>query len=95
VAKARLQRSGLRYTSGGNAGTFGRQSTQVLVPGGSAGDLDRGRKVAAALGVPPAAVRRDPDPAAATAGYVVVLLGADFAARTDEALPSLASASGP
>ena len=93
VARTRLLQAGLRYTSGGNAPTFARAPSQVLVPSGSATDMLRGRAVARALGIPQEAVRADPQ--AVAAGAVVALLGSDFADSTDQVPPSTVTASRP
>jgi hypothetical protein len=93
VARSRLEAAGLRYTGGGSAPSFGPDPTAVLVPTGSAADQDRGRAVARALGVPDGSVRQDAVPAAAD---VMVVLGDDFAAGTDQSPSSvMVSASRP
>ena len=77
-AKARtaLLGAGYAYIDGGNAATFGRTRTTILVPDSSLTAMGWGTQVAAALGVPTADVH------AATHGQtvadVIVVLGMDF-----------------
>jgi hypothetical protein len=76
VARDKLVDAGMVFINGGNAETFGRSATVVLVPDAGAQSLELGSDVAEALGVPASSV------AVAEEGQnvadAVVVLGSDF-----------------
>jgi hypothetical protein len=75
-ARSALLDAGYAYIDGGNAATFGRPKTTILVPDSSPTAMGWGTQIAQTLGVPTADVR------AATHGQtvadVIVVLGMDF-----------------
>ncbi len=77
AAHDRIVAAGLRFVAGGNAEVFGQPRTSVLVASDSPADLEKGRRVAAALGVPAANVAVDA--LGSTQADVFVILGQDFA----------------
>jgi hypothetical protein len=77
AARDRLVAADLRFVAGGNADTFGRRSTAVLIASDSRTDRDRGVRVARALGVSPSQIQVNP--LGSAMADVVVVLGQDFA----------------
>jgi hypothetical protein len=77
AARDRLVGAGLRYVAGGNAATFGRQRTAVLVASTSGQDRAEGVRVAVALGL--TAENVAVDVLGTSLADVVVVLGEDFA----------------
>jgi anionic cell wall polymer biosynthesis LytR-Cps2A-Psr (LCP) family protein len=75
-ARSLLVDAGFRYVGGGNASSFTRDPSTVLVPDGTDKSLDRGRRVAAALGLPASSVT--PSDRGQTVADVIVILGSDF-----------------
>jgi hypothetical protein len=77
AARERLVSAGFTFVAGGNASSFGRAATVVVIPDADPASRQQGRAVAAALGLPADAVR------VAERGQsvadVVVILGRDFA----------------
>ena len=75
-ARSALLDAGYSYIDGGNAASFGRPKTTILVPDSSPTAMGWGAQIAKTLGVPTADVR------AATHGQtvadVIVVLGMDF-----------------
>lgn len=71
-----LAADGLLYVPGGNATSFAVATTEVQVAGTAPEQLELGRRVARALGVPGTAVRIGQPTSVAD---VVVVIGADFA----------------
>ncbi|MGJ7442871.1 LCP family protein [Aquipuribacter sp. MA13-6] len=84
VGRARdlLVGAGLRYSGGGNAAQFGQESTAVLVASEEPEDRAQGEAVALALGVPEGALQVNAEAMVDT--DVVVVLGDDFAAATQD-----------
>jgi anionic cell wall polymer biosynthesis LytR-Cps2A-Psr (LCP) family protein len=76
-ARAKLVAAGFRFVNGGNASPFNHDPSGVLVPDGTDKSLDRGRRVAAALGLPESSVQ--PEDRGQSVADVIVILGADFA----------------
>ena len=76
AARGRLVGAGFRFINGGNASPFTQDPSVVLVPDGTDKSLDRGRRVAAALGLPEASVQ--PSDRGQNVADVIVILGADF-----------------
>lgn len=77
AARDRLVGAGMRYVAGGNASTFGRERTAVLVASNSGDDRAKGVRAAVALGIPGDAVAVNV--LGTTLADVVVVLGQDFA----------------
>ncbi len=77
-ARARLVDAGFRFVNGGNAGEFSRKPSAVLIPDGTEKNVQRGQRVAAALGLPENAVTTSDR--GQTVADVIVILGGDFAA---------------
>ncbi len=84
VGRARdlLVEAGLRYAGGGNAAQFGQEATVVLVASDEPEDRAQGAAVASALGVPDSALQINAEAMVDT--DVVVVLGDDFAAATED-----------
>jgi len=76
-ARTKLVASGFRFINGGNASPFNADPSGVLVPDGTDKSLERGKKVAAALGLPASSVR--PEDRGQSVADVIVILGSDFA----------------
>jgi hypothetical protein len=76
VARDRLLAADLEYVNGGNARSFGRAQSAVVIP--TAAQRAAGVTVAAALGLPTSAVQVSDG--GQTVADVVVVLGRDFAA---------------
>lgn len=75
-ARTRLVEDGFRFVNGGNAGTFGLEASTVQIPEGSKKSQDRGRRVAASLGLPSDSVELAGQ--GQTVADVIVILGSDF-----------------
>ncbi len=76
AARQLLVDAGFTYVNGGNAESFGRATTVIVVPDATAESMTWGADIAKALGVPASAVQ-----VAATGqsvADVIVVLGADF-----------------
>jgi hypothetical protein len=77
AARERLVAAGFTFVGGGNASSFGRDASVVVIPDADPASRQLGRAVAVALGLPADAVRvSDRGQSVADA---VVILGADFA----------------
>jgi hypothetical protein len=77
-ARERLVDAGFTFVGGGNAASFGRATSVVVIPDADPDSRQLGRAVAAALGLPAAAVKvADRGQSVADA---VVILGEDFVA---------------
>jgi hypothetical protein len=85
AARDRLVAAGLRFVAGGNADSFGRRTTVVLVASDSRVDREHGLRVARALGLSPSQIQVNP--LGSAMADVVVVLGQDFA--DDVARPSV------
>lgn len=77
-ARAKLVGAGFRFVNGGNAGEFSKEPSAVLIPDGTEKNVQRGQRVAAALGLPESAVTTSDR--GQTVADVIVILGGDFAA---------------
>ena len=75
-ARTKLVAAGFRFINGGNASPFNTDPSGVLVPDGTDKSLERGRRVAAALGLPASSVH--PEDRGQSVADVIVLLGSDF-----------------
>jgi anionic cell wall polymer biosynthesis LytR-Cps2A-Psr (LCP) family protein len=75
-ARTKLVAAGFRFVNGGNASPFNADPSGVLVPDGTDKSLERGRRVAAALGLPDSSVR--PEDRGQSVADVIVILGSDF-----------------
>lgn len=75
-ARTKLVAKGFRVIDGGNAASFSQEPSVVSVPDGSAASVDRGRRVAAALGLPASSV--SVSDRGQTVAEVIVILGSDF-----------------
>jgi len=78
AVRDRLVEAGLVYVSGGRAASLGVARTEVQVGEATPEQVALGQRVAAALGVPPDAVRSS---APTSVADVVVVVGADFSSR--------------
>jgi hypothetical protein len=76
-ARTKLVDAGFRFVNGGNASPFNNDPSQVLVGDGTAKSIARGKRVAAALGLPGSSV--SPSDRGQTVADVIVILGSDFA----------------
>lgn len=76
-ARTKLVAAGFRFINGGNASPFNADPSGVLVPDGTDKSLERGKRVAAALGLPESSVR--PEDRGQSVADVIVILGSDFA----------------
>jgi anionic cell wall polymer biosynthesis LytR-Cps2A-Psr (LCP) family protein len=76
-ARSKLVDAGFRFINGGNASPFNKDPSVVLVPDGTDASLQRGRRVAAALGLPGSSVQ--PEDRGQSVADVIVILGSDFA----------------
>jgi hypothetical protein len=90
-ARHLLVDAGMRFVSGGNAATLGRDKTVVAIPSDGQRDRERGAAVAKALGLPDDAIAVGKDQP--TLADVVVVLGEDFAAKVSSTTPAGATAS--
>ena len=75
-ARTRLIDAGFRFVNGGNAQPFDQEVTLVAIPDTSPASVERGGKVAAALGLPADAVGVSGQ--GQTVAEVIVVLGSDF-----------------
>lgn len=77
AAREKLVAEGFRFTNGGNASSFTGDASVVLILDGTEESVQRGQRVAAALGLPDSAVTTSDR--GQTVADVIVILGADFA----------------
>ena len=75
-ARTKLVDAGFRFVNGGNASPFNDDPSSVSVPDGTEQSMQRGRRVAKALGLPDSSVV--PANRGQTVADVIVILGADF-----------------
>ncbi|HVD28985.1 MAG TPA: LCP family protein [Mycobacteriales bacterium] len=75
-ARTKLVAAGFQFINGGNASPFNADPSSIQVPDGTEKSLARGRRVAAALGLPADSVI--PSDRGQTVADVIVLLGSDF-----------------
>jgi hypothetical protein len=75
-AAALLRDAGYDYFNGGNANSFGRETTLILIPDGGETSRALGADVAATLGVPESAVQVSDQ--GSSIADVIVILGEDF-----------------
>ncbi len=90
-ARDRLVDAGMRFVSGGNAATLGREKTVVAIPSDGQRDRERAAAVAKALGLPDDVIAVGKDQP--TLADVVVVLGEDFAAKVSSTTPAGATTS--
>jgi len=90
-ARHLLVDAGMRFVSGGNAATLGREKTVVAIPTDGQRDRDRAAAVAKALGLPDDVIAVGKDQP--TLADVVVVLGEDFAAKVTSTAPATATTS--
>jgi hypothetical protein len=75
-ARSKLVDAGFQFKNGGNASPFSKQPSSIQVGDGTDASLDKGRRVAAALGLPADSVV--PNDRGQTIADVIVILGPDF-----------------
>jgi hypothetical protein len=76
-ARTKLVDAGFQFKNGGNASPFSNQPSSIQVADGTEASLAKGRRVAAALGLPADSVV--PNDRGQTIADVIVILGPDFA----------------
>lgn len=76
-ARSKLVDAGFQFKNGGNASPFTNQPSSIQVSDGTDASLEKGRRVAAALGLPADSVV--PNDRGQTIADVIVILGPDFA----------------
>ena len=76
-ARAKLVDAGFRFINGGNASPFNDAASSIQVVDGTDASLEKGRRVAAALGLPADSVV--PNDRGQNVADVIVILGSDFA----------------
>jgi anionic cell wall polymer biosynthesis LytR-Cps2A-Psr (LCP) family protein len=76
TARTRLVAAGFRFVNGGNSGEFTREPSAVLIPDGTDASVERGQRVATALGLPESAVNTSNR--GQTVADVIVIIGSDF-----------------
>lgn len=75
-AREKLVAAGFRFVNGGNAAEFSDEPSSVIVPDGTEESVERGQRVAAALGLPETAIATSDR--GQTVADVIVILGPDF-----------------
>ena len=75
-ARSRLVDAGFRFVNGGNAPDFDNPTSRVVIPDATQASQERGRQVAAALGLPATSVELTTQ--GQTVADVIVVLGRDF-----------------
>ncbi len=76
LARDALVEAGFRFKNGGNASSFDDSLSSIQVPDGTSAAIERGERVAAALGLPADAVT--PTDRGQNVADVIVILGSDF-----------------